>query len=273
MSQSLPVHLILQEELLRAPEIQVDLEQLSMVSADADWRQQLAELERQLEGRVRPLVIASIEMCERILRLHPFLARGVVADFEFCRFSTSMSAVPRRYRLNEKFLMAPFGDLPHLKEDLRSAFGDRIFIRPDDGRKSFTGFTLSLEHLDFEHSSLRQIQKVRDEELCVVSATQEFRRSEFRCWIIDGQVASAAPYSHYGSTRANMPAAVVDLAEEIGLNVQTKECAFVADFAVLPDGSPRLVEFNALSTSGIYLGADIARIVASMDPILFEPIH
>lgn len=264
----LPVHLVLQTELLRDRALRINKDLATTFSSDVDWRQELRKIDDMIADTCRPFVIASIEVCEYIRKHHAFLARGVIADFDICRFSRSMSIIPRDIRLNHSYIMLPFGEIEQRIPLLTQAFGDTIFLKPESSKKSFTGFSCSIEELPAELSSLRQIQHVRDHELCVIDVARPIMRTEFRAWIIDGQVPTISSYSHLGPTNRPAPAEIWNAARKLAEHLEMIDNALVVDFATLPNGDVKVVEINAPSTSGVYANADLNQIIRSVGQIL-----
>lgn len=265
-----PIHLILQDDMLRnrgldAPDISV-----SIFDRHGDWRAQLVSLENDLRGRVRPLVIASIEACEHIRHHRDFLRHGVVANYENCRFSRSMSFFAPEDRLNDNYIIFPAGEIPRRINQVHAIFGEHLFLRPDDSRKPFAGFPVKTSDLAFEMSSLRQVERLRSDELCVIDCAQDINDTEYRSWLIAGRVATIAAYSH-GTLQPDpqVPAAVRDLATRLAAQLEMHDDALVVDIATLKaTGEPKVIEVNAPSTSGLYAGANIGEIVRSFEMIL-----
>lgn len=264
-----PIHLIIQDELLRGCQIGALDIPMTRLSSEPGWQDRLCGLDEEIGTAFRPLVIVSIQVAGFIRRNTPNLARGVIADFEKCRFSRAMSLAPRGMALNDSYILLPFGEIAARREQIAMLFGDKIFLRPDDSRKSFSGFSLALDDLDFELSSLRQIQNVQDDELCVLDRHRDLRRSEYRTWLIEGQITTSARYSHYGHGPArDIPEGVMEMAGQLARQMELYHDAAVADFGIDKEGRPRLLEINAISTSGLYPGADIGAIVQAAGNLL-----
>tara|TARA_Y100000815_G_scaffold275254_1_gene312511 strand:+ start:309 stop:1112 length:804 start_codon:yes stop_codon:yes gene_type:complete len=265
---SKPIHLIVQNDLLRDRPLGDLFCPETRITSEAGWQDQIIRIEASFGEAERPLVIASIQVCGFIRRNAPKLARGIIADFESCRFSRSMALAPRGLPLNDSYILLPFGEIQRRKHQIQNLFGDRIFLRPDDSRKGFSGFSLPMSQIDSEISALRQLHNIHNDELCVIDKQRDFRRSEYRCWLIAGEAATAASYSHFGPTTKKVPPQVLETASRLAVHMELYHDAAVADFAINADDEVRLIEINAISTSGIYPGADINKIVSAMDQIL-----
>jgi hypothetical protein len=263
-----PIHLFIQDELLRNRELGQCNSPVTVLETAPGWEQTIRQLDQELDGGQRPLVIASIQMCNFITRHAPKLARGVVADYEKCHFSRSIPLAPPGLALNQSYILLPFGELISRCDQLQKLYGERVFLRPDDSRKSFSGFSVHIDDLPQEASSLRQIHCLHNDELCVVDAHQDIKRTEYRCWLIAGAVATTASYSHFGPTSRPTPSNVLDAASRLAKHMELYHDAAVADFAIDANGSIRLIEVNAISTSGVYPGANINDIVQAMDMML-----
>lgn len=173
---------------------------------------------------------------------------------------------PETY-LNRSFIILPFGSLSARAGLIREAFGEMIFLRPNDSRKPFAGFSFPMSDMDHEMNALRQISHIQDDELCVVDRAQELPGSEFRFWIGGGRILTLAGYSHHGICTEVCPASIYGLAARTALLLDDEYGPVVADFVLDEEGVPRLVEFNAVSTSGFYAGMDFNDLIEGLEEI------
>lgn len=245
-------------------------------TAEGDWRARLRSIEcalspRQGEPAARVACFVSLDAARYIRRDCPALARGLFLDEERLRVQCWSGILPSQMQLNRAFILLPFGQLAKRRRQLEALFGDEFFIRPDSAMKTFAGTPVSAERLEAEVNALRQIHHLHGDELVVVDRGREIGPVEWRFWLADGAVVTHAPYSFTGSTADVMPEGLMNLAREAAARLEGWCNPVVADFAQEMDGPLRLVELNALSTSGIYPGADTTAIARLLDSLILVP--
>ena len=84
----LPIHLIIQKELLRDKVLDLPYDKATQFSNEDYWLKNLKAKEYELMGECRPLVIASIEACEAIRKPLPFFRKGVVTNYTACHVTS-----------------------------------------------------------------------------------------------------------------------------------------------------------------------------------------
>lgn len=172
--------------------------------------------------------------------------------------------------LNERSLWLPWGLLRTStgSDLLRDGLGlggrdPMVFLRPDSGLKPFTGQTVPLKGMQEALDLLSRSHGRIDDDLLVVAAPAvRLATVEWRLWVAERTVIAAAPYSWTWAIdgpemtalcRAGPPAQVLDQAARLIALPWQPDLAYVADFALRrEDGTARLVEINAVSTSGLY---------------------
>ena len=89
--------------------------------------------------------------------------------------------------------------------------------------------------------------------------------TEYRVWIVDSKPATAACYGWTDEIDDFVPDSVMQTASIIGNSRFSDHCThnFVADFCLL-DGKPKLIELNAMATSGWYDGMDIDALTSAL---------
>lgn len=224
----------------------------------------LNELE-QSEERYIPLV--SLEVAFRIQRDHPRLAQSLV--FAPQRLAMHLVvAVMGQFLLNEEHLFVTWGQLLKMLPALKTGLGNELFVRPNSALKAFTGFSGSAERLVEEHRALSQIENVPNDELCLVARAREVDPIEWRCWVVDGEVVTFAPYSWEDvELPKEPPADVMTFAATAARATEAIESAVVMDVGTASGLGPRVLELNPLSTSGLYDGVDIARLVKAVSAL------
>ena len=150
------------------------------------------------------------------------------------------------YMLNNDYYLLPFGDLSKRK------INSSIFIRPDSGLKTFTGKTLTPDNFYDEISSLRQINRVDDSTLCVVSSVKNID-AEFRYFIIDGKVITGSEYrwDNILDVRIDTLPVCDELADIVASMQYQPNLMYVCDIAYT-EGCAKIIELNSFSCSGTY---------------------
>lgn len=265
-----PLIVFYQDCIARSHDVGALTEPLTSLIRIEDWRSQLDAIEASPEiHRVRPLVFASILVAGHIQRSCPALARGVILQKDFMRHHTYSSIIPGDMLLNPGGIYLPWGRIPTMKDELKQLFGDHIFIRPDSSTKPFTGFSVRLEDMGFEHAAMSRAAHMSPEEMCFVTSHIDVPGVEYRCWVVDGQVATSASYGWEGHEEAigRAPDSVIKAAEKVAQVIEMREQVFTADIVEMTDG-PRLVELNAISTSGWYDAMSPSDLISALDDVL-----
>ena len=156
--------------------------------------------------------------------------------------------------LNDQRVFATWSDLTRRPDFFYDAFGaDTLFVRPNTGRKGFTGLAIPRLQFDQEVNALRQLNAPQPDMLLLVAPAQIIE-AEYRLVIVNRQVVSGSRYMLNGavSLSTDVPAAVSACAHTLAQSAWQPDIAYVCDVAQTPHG-PRVVELNALSCSGLYL--------------------
>lgn len=184
-----------------------------------------------------------------------------------------MSQLPRKYFFNDDAIYLPFGSILQAKDQLKSLFGDHIFIRPDSGFKSFTGFDVKLEDLEFELSSLKQLKNPGNHELCLIASAKNIQ-SEYRIVVCDGKVITGSQYrwDDRMDVRIDVHSDAWAFAEDIVAKAdwQLDSCYVVDVF--LSDTGPKIGEFNSFASSGLY-NCDRHKIVKAVSELALSEFY
>ncbi len=163
--------------------------------------------------------------------------------------------------------------LPRMRENLVRMFGDRVFIRPDSGRKHFTGFVVDLEDEDVfrqELSATDQTSSVMADHWISVSSVKKIHDTEWRFWVVEGRVVMVRSYNWFFIVdQTEAPSDIVKHVENAIRNIPYVAYTIDATYA---DDNPNIVELNCINTSGLY-GAEVTPIVNAVkdvDWVLFD---
>ena len=277
------IHLITQSVVTRGHDVAAPARSLGWThtafvaeSPIADARL-LADLEADLAASgAHPIVFCSLQIARRIRRQHARLARGLFLNEGLLAWSSYAALIDPDMLLNGRGVLLPWAHLPARAGELGRIFGDHLFLRPNSPLKPFTGFSVSLDALAFEHAAHSQTDRVDPGELVVVCPAKSIAPVEFRFWLIDGAISSGAPtgaaYSWDTDSErfdavAEAPQAMVAAARRLAATLESHENLLVADF-VMEGDTPRLVELNPLSTSGFYAALKVGRMLADLGTML-----
>lgn len=203
----------------------------------------------------------SIQFVEQ--RMSVGYSPGAYYSRERFRCSFYMPKLPISWLGNAEGVYVPFAEFRRRTEQFYRMFGvSRLFIRPDSGKKVFTGLTLDRDNTDQELNSLMQLTSVTGETMIMVTPAKTIK-AEYRFYIVRGQVITASRYMVDGEPRTgtDIDPQCLALAEEVASRRWQIELAYTCDIGLFdePDGlQAKIVELNAFSTSGLYVCDSIA---------------
>jgi hypothetical protein len=214
------------------------------------------------------VVFCSLQMTTK-LRNH-WLHSGIIYTPEIFHHSYYSSYIRNSILLNSHQIYLPFGHILTMKDELRSIFGDSVFIKPDSGSKAFTGFSCAIDKLEYELSAVRQLEVVYPTTMCMIAKAVELYSTEWRVWVVGGKISTYAPYSWETPTAGQaMPAAATDVVLAAISDMEIVDDTFVVDVCSTQD-SWKVVELNAMSTSGFYAGMSGSALQTSLRDIIFN---
>jgi hypothetical protein len=188
---------------------------------------------------------------------------------KFLRFTRYSQFIPRNVLLNSDYLVLPYGEIVNWLPRLIEIFGESLFIRPDSPNKPFTGFSKTgVAELSFELGALAITECIDSSELCIIAPAKTIPEIEWRFWLIEEQIVTFAPYTwnlrnQDVITRSKPSSEMLNAATDLAVRLVEHDNALVADFVETPEG-PKLVELNAVSTSGWYKGMDYNALIEEL---------
>ncbi len=266
------LHILIQDEITRGTEIAPIMADLGGRFSRIDlsnWRQQVHELDAEISSSgERVMVFCSLPIAGFIERSCPALARGVLLPRKFLEHFTYSTLLPRDLQLNPTGLYLPWGRIPVMAQELAQLYPQGLFIRPSSPMKPFTGFSLEHHELHDEHHMMTHAARIDPSELCLVAPRLDLSEVEHRVWMVDALPISAASYGWTDGAQGNeTPDRVLDAAVHLGQVLEMNEQIYTADF-VETDRGVKVVELNAMSTSGWYPGLDAKMLLQALDPML-----
>lgn len=160
--------------------------------------------------------------------------------------------------LNDDYYILPLGEVWWRIEHTMEG---PVFIKPESGLKEFTGQVVNdlyeLDRMSLHHT-------LDAETLCVLASVKEIK-AEFRYVIVNKEVITGSEYrwDNVLDVRRDTHPVCDHLANIVALNDWQPDTAYVVDVALMPDDTARIVELNALSSSGFY-ACDTHKIVKAV---------
>lgn len=228
---------------------------------DKNWKETIEEIfkkEPRIDG-----VFCSIECKNYIFKKYPYstwIPHNNIMDW-----SCYSTVIPYNYLLNPDGIILPYGSIIKNVENIEKLFGNKIFIKPNSPWKAFTGFSTSLDNLFYELNSITQLEKVNKSELTLISSHKQIDNTEFRFWCINEEIITYAPYTwQHNEVYSELPEDAIHFVYQIlSYLYEYTDNGIVIDIVNTPNGL-KLIELNALSTSGWYRGMDVDRLLKKL---------
>lgn len=175
-----------------------------------------------------------------------------------------MSNIKTEHFFNSDAIWLPFGSIFEKKELLQDFFGDNIFIRPDSGFKSFTGFSININDLETELHATKQLKNPGNQDLCLISKKKPIL-GEYRFVICDKKVVTGSQYrwDNKLDIRIDVHHECWEYAEKVAAFDWQLDLCYVVDIFLSEDG-PKIGEFNSFASSGLY-NCDMDKIVEAVN--------
>jgi hypothetical protein len=183
---------------------------------------------------------------------HPTLRRGIFFDPERFTHRSYVDGYGARM-LNADARVLSWADL---LDEARERPGLRVFLKPNDDLKRFTGEVLTLGEAVAMYERLRGAGAALGPESEIVITEPREVDAEWRLFLVDGAVVSGSMYRPSGDPQT--PPELVAFAEAAAASWAPAP-VFVMDVA-RADGAWKIVECNCFNGSRFYL-ADVGRIV------------
>ena len=184
--------------------------------------------------------------------------------------------------LNSKYLMMGLNDVLRNKYmifkslDVYNNYTNRIFIRPSNGYKSFTGQCLTLSNFDQDFDILTKSYGGLDSNTLVLLSQSQEIKNEYRYVVIDGKIISGALYMdkenkgtfkpHYDKIADNNKA--LKFAEEM-VKLYQPDMAYNIDICELENGEYKLIEINSFCCGSMY-GNDYTEVVKAVNDLCMK---
>lgn len=161
--------------------------------------------------------------------------------------------IPPAWMLNHEYIFTNFADLKRDPQKYFILFGVRkLFIRPNNGFKTFAGMVITKDDADFELSSTQQLTSVMPETFVLIAPAEKIT-GEFRFVISNGEVVDGSEYRWDGvlDIRRDWPDEAYQLARKMAEHTWQPDSVYCCDVAMTLSG-PRIVEINSFACAGLY---------------------
>jgi len=168
--------------------------------------------------------------------------------------SVYASYLPTEWFLNSESIMTTWALLEKNRRWFFDKIGADLFVRPDSGKKTFTGqvFTFTPYNINEEMSFVGQNSSVQPESIVWVTPAKDIGR-EYRFWISNGKVVT---WSEYQWNKTAVPpvsptAAMIDLARTVAEYKWQADLIYTVDICE-HEGEAKIIELNSFSCAGLY---------------------
>jgi len=167
--------------------------------------------------------------------------------------------------LNQDFFILPWWKLKKCKHELFNYFDtdegiNRLFIRPNSGKKLFTGTTVGPIWFEKEFDIIKALPSSNfTEDTLVVVAKQQKIWSERRFVMHENTIITSAVYGDY-SQADDGPEVYSDLVKS---NTYYPDDFYTIDVCMTENG-PKIVELNSMVCAGLY-DCDYEKVVKSVE--------
>jgi len=217
------------------------------------------------QNRDNVLVVASIQMNQLIRETLPNAKLFSTRKNYLCSHY-----YPRlgQFLFNDQYVMLPLAEMVRQKNIVYSWIGKEncVFIRPDDGNKTFAGQILEFDDVD----AFQQINMPYNYDLAVVSTPKNVM-GEWR-FVVNrfGKILAQSCYRYRGlkNLSPTAPEEAVQVVKKILETGFYPDDIFCIDIAEGADHNYYLLELTAFSSAGLY-GADKDAVVSGVVKTIF----
>jgi len=200
------------------------------------------------------IVHSTLNMAQQLRREVAWIP-GVYCNFDNMKCTTYYSHWGN-FLLNNDYVMIPFMEFVRRSDEFYKMFGvdGCIFIRPNNGTKSFTGHVLPKDELESETKIINQYSNIDLDKLLIIISSPKVIDVEWRVVIADKQVVTLSQYKKDGKLNTNNDTSnydVLKLARGMAKHDWQPDRVYTIDIA-LSNGVYSLLEINSFSCSGLY---------------------
>ncbi len=166
------------------------------------------------------------------------------------------------YLLNSKYYIMTWEFFKLKAEYLFKEFEGKIFIRPNSGKKVFTGMVVYEDSYLYDFSTT--FNRVEDNTLVIVAPVKEVTK-EWRFFVSKNNVITGCQFYENGKLYVNtkVDKEAKDLAKLVS-NLYNPDLIFVVDIGKTNEDVYKVIELNSFSCAGIY-ACDTDKIVLEVN--------
>lgn len=166
------------------------------------------------------------------------------------------------------------GQICKLKNVMENTIGEEsFFIRPNDDLKNFSGVVVKRDSFQNQIDNIDQNPDnfIFDTNLDVFVSPIRHIQKEFRFFIVDKKVVTGCQYRLKSMMLldSNIDQSVIDYAQKL-VNIWQPADAYVMDVALNDNNEYKLLEFNCINASGLYV-CDAVKIVKAIEDMVDSP--
>lgn len=214
----------------------------------------------------------SINLARQLQRNTPWVP-GAIVNFNNYKCSTYYSYWGK-HLLNKDYIMLPYAELSRRRQDIYKILGIsgsefNLFIRPDDGCKSFGGHVVYEKDFKIKGGPVGNYAKP---ESLIIASSPKIIEHEWRVVICDRKAISACQYKLYDKLNINsdVPGKVYDKANEIASSEWQPDRIYVLDIGNVDNRKElKLIEANSFCCSGLYC-CDPQKIIKEASRVAIE---
>jgi hypothetical protein len=199
---------------------------------------------------------------QKVTRFEP----GAICNFDNYKCSKYYNYFGK-YLLNQDYTFLPIAEAIRRKDEIFEQYARKssVFVRPDDGSKSFKGKLLNYH--DFNLDGFEYGFYHEDETLMTVISSPKEIEAEYRFFVGDHKVLCGSSYKADGRLKNDeeVPSEAKALAEEIASEKWSPDVAWSCDIFKSEDNY-YLGEINSFSCSGMY-GCDPKPIIEFVEKL------
>jgi hypothetical protein len=219
------------------------------------------------------IIYGSLNLANHAAKVRPWTP-AIWADQHALRTSTYLSHWGR-FSVQRDYALYPLGEIRRLLSQLLARFGDdgRIFLRPNENDKSFSGTVVSENNFDRWYDQNKRCYDLDPTSVVVVSRPQKIL-SEHRFIVADGVVVTGSKYRRGemlldGTDAAGFDVPARDFAQAVvNATPWQPQRLYALDIAELPDGYAFL-EIGSPNSCGLY-GCDLEAFVQHASRIALD---
>lgn len=191
----------------------------------------------------------SVEFIENFNAFNPHRPKFRLDNYTYTRYSKEYN----KLLVNKEYMILPWWKLEESKNIIRNAFGgERIFIRPNSGKKIFTGTTLSYKWWEKELEIIAELpssDNLNKHDLVIVAPYKKIEQ-EIRLFMHN---RTCVDYSTYNGKEVLDRSALRMMQRNYGHWIDWfPDKFYTLDLALMDDGELLILEINGAFSSGWY---------------------